>query len=98
MKIPFEIVAVHYNDRHTRIESFQVKQIHTGLNIFEAPITIERMNLIVRFKTAWDLFVKDNPRDQNPVEVHLVNVDGYEFFRTDANSIASDNLGNLPEF
>lgn len=98
MKIPFEIIAVHYGFEHKRIEAFQVKQIYTGLKIFVPPMTIERVDLIFRFKTAWNLFVKDNPYDLNPVEVHLVNVDGYEFFRTDANSVASDNLGNLPEF
>jgi len=31
-------------------------------------------------------------------EVHLVNVDGEDFIRTDSNKTASDNFDNVPEF
>ena len=31
-------------------------------------------------------------------EIHVVEVDGEYFIRTDGNNIKSDNLGKLPEF
>ncbi len=31
-------------------------------------------------------------------EVHIIKVKGVEYLRTDQNTMASDNLGNLPEF
>jgi hypothetical protein len=31
-------------------------------------------------------------------EVHLINVDGEDFLRTDSNKTASDNFDNVPEF
>lgn len=31
-------------------------------------------------------------------DVHLIEASGYYYIRTDANRVASDNLGSLPEF
>lgn len=42
--------------------------------------------------------LKHGDKLKKGAEIHIVNVDGKKYIRTDNDNVASDNLENLPEF
>lgn len=93
------ISAVRYNSEHTHIVKVKV-HVDSGDQIgsptewtrFEVVSTIENRKTFVTIARSSDGKWKKGE------DVHIITVGGVKYLRTDANSKASDNLGNLPEF
>ncbi len=64
-------------------------------------LILSRTDLIVNMKkgrTYATVFRTAIGKWRKGQEVHLVNVEGEDFLRTDSNNVASDNFDNVPEF
>ena len=95
MKTTYEIIAVHYDHESGRITSFRIHRMGTGLTIYEAPVELSRDELIKLQHSSIELMAKVQLTDRIPVAVTLVEVGGQEYFRTDENCIAADDLMKL---
>ena len=93
------ISAVRYNTEHTHIVKAKV---HTdgGETIGSASewMRSEVVDAIGRGKTFVTITRTSEGKWNKGEDVRVVTVNGVKYIRTDANSKASDNLGNLPEF
>ena len=92
------ISAVHYNLERTHIVKVKV-HLDTGDSIGGAieKSRSEVVSLIESGKTFVTI-TSSNGSWHKGEDVRIVIVNGVKYLRTDANSRASDNLGNLPEF
>ena len=93
------ISAVRYNADKTRIEGVRVRK-DLGDKIGPAnestrAAVVKNIKNGVSYMTI--LKGKDGKWNKGQ-EVHIIKVKNEEFIRTDKNAVASDNLGNLPEF
>jgi hypothetical protein len=64
-------------------------------------LILSRTDLIINIKkgcTYATVFRTAIGKWRKGQEVHLINVNGEDFLRTDTNSTASDNFDNVPEF
>ena len=64
-------------------------------------LILSRIDLIVNMKkgcTYATVFRTAIGKWRRGQEVHLVNVNGEDFLRTDSNNVASDNFDDVPEF
>lgn len=97
LNIDYYISEVCYNKEHTHIEKIKAHpindidkgEIYTKLSVVEA---IEKE---IVFYTMY----KQNVRWQEGSKVRVVtSTSGNKYIRSDRNSTAKDNLGDLPEF
>jgi hypothetical protein len=95
----FCISAVRYNPEHTHIVKVRV-HIDTGETIESATewARSEVITAIGAGKTFVTITRTTDGKWSKGEDVRIITVNGEKYIRTDANSKASDNLGNLPEF
>ena len=87
------------NQEETRIE--RVMAMMVTVNGLSLPLTYDRKDIIQSIQKGIDWHIclqKDETTWIKKAEIHIVEVDGEYFIRTDGNNIKSDNLGELPEF
>ena len=94
------VSGVRTNPNQTRIDSVEVHS-DFGCVVCEN-IVLSRTDLIANIKkgcTYATVFKTAIGKWRKGQEVHLVNVNGEEFLRTDSkNTTASDNFDDVPEF
>ncbi len=93
------ISAVRYNAEHTHIVKVKV---HTDMgdtlgNDTEWTRT-DVVSAIENKKTFVTITRSTDGKWKKGEDVRIITIGGVKYLRTDANSKASDNLGNLPEF
>ena len=87
------------NQEETGIE--RVMAMMVTVNGLSLPLTYDRKDIIQSIQKGIDWHIclqKDETMWIKKAEIHIVEVDGEYFIRTDGNNIKSDNLGELPEF
>jgi len=95
----YGISAVRYNSSETHIEKVRVHK-DSGDSI-ETPEIWLREKVVSSLETGYTFvtILKNNQGNWNKGRnVEIVRVNGTKYIRTDRNSIASDNLENLPRF
>lgn len=93
------ISAARYRTDETRIETVRVHE-DLGENV-GSPKASSRTDVVNNIKsgpTYLTILKNAEGNWRKGQEVHTVKVGNEEFIRTDKNSEAKDNLGNLPEF
>lgn len=93
------ISEVRYNAEHTHIVKVKI-HVDNGETI-GSPNESQRsevVNAIQNGKTFVTIIRGTDSKWKKGEDVRIVTVNGTKYIRTDANSKASDNLGNLPEF
>ena len=86
------------NQEETRIE--RVMAMMVTVNGLSLPLPYDRKDIIQGIQKG-DNWYTCSQKDESWIitaEIHVVEVDGEYFIRTDGNNIKSDNLGELPEF
>jgi len=93
------ISAVRYNPERTHIVKVKV-HINSGDTIGTATewTRSEVVTVIGAGKTFVTITRTTDGKWNKGEDVRIIIVNGVKYIRTDANSKASDNLGNLPEF
>ena len=91
------------NAEDTRIN--EVRAMILTDNGLSSPLGYDRRGVIQSFNNndKWYTCLFKEERDGKNIwtkkaEIHIVEIDGENFIRTDRNKIKSDNLGELPEF
>ena len=95
----FLISAVRYSADETHIETVRVHK-DLGESVGSAKVS-SRIDVVNNIKSglAYLTILKSADGDwRKGQEVHIIEVGNEEFIRTDKNSVARDNLENLPEF
>lgn len=97
----YAIHAVRYNKERTHIEFVSAMQV-SWLGGFGVAQSYHRQTVIdmidiQHYKFATTVRQQNGLWTQGP-QVYVVTVNGKKYLRTDGNSIARDNLENLPEF
>ena len=95
----FLISAVRYDEDRSRIVQVRVYD-DLGDKVGNARISsrIDVVNSIKQGKTYVTILENQDGSWRKGQEVGIVKMEGEEFIRTDRNSVAKDNLENLPEF
>lgn len=93
------ISAVRYNPEHTHIVKVRVHpdlgdKIGTSSEMARSDV----VNAIERGNSFVTISVNPDGAWKKGEDVRIIIVGGVKYLRTDANSKAADNLGNLPEF
>jgi len=91
------------NAEDTRIDEVRAMMLtDNGLSL---PLGYDREDVIQSLNNndKWYTCLFKEERDGEKIwtkkaEIHIVEIDGENFIRTDRNKIKSDNLGELPEF
>lgn len=92
------ISKVQYNVEHTHIIKVKVRPDNGDTLGTESEwMRTEIVNKIQDGKTFVTV-VESDSKWKKGEDVRIVTVNGTKYIRTDANSKASDNLGNLPDF
>ncbi len=92
------ISKVHYNLEHTHIIKVKICPDNGDtLGATSEWMRTDVVNTIQNGKTFVTI-VENGNNWKKGEDVRIVTVNGTKYIRTDANSKASDNLGNLPEF
>jgi hypothetical protein len=86
------------NQEETRIE--RVMAMMVTVNGLSLPLAYDRKDVIQGIQKGdnWCTCLQKDESWIINAEIHVVEVDGEYFIRTDGNNIKSDNLGELPEF
>ena len=93
------ISAVRYSADETHIEMVRVHE-DLGENV-GSPKVSSRTDVVNNIKSGLTYLTILKTAEGNwrkGQEVHTIKVGNEEFIRTDKNSVAKDNLENLPEF
>jgi hypothetical protein len=88
------------DDQGTHITEVEVREIK-GNKIGFQPTVWSRDEIVSAIKgdnPVITILRKDAPKWVKGQDVHVVEVNGAEYLRTDQNHEAADNLGNLPDF
>jgi len=91
-----ELIAKRMHQSGQHIEKFKVKLFAPNLKLLKPEYVMSRMDLLLRAKAGTNLCTRTTTGGFT--DVHIIIVDGVEYFRTDHNKIATDNLGHLPDF
>jgi len=93
------ISKVRYNSEHTHIVKVKL-HVDNGDSVGSESewLRSEVANAIENQKSFVTIFKNSEGKWAKGEDVRVVTVNGTKYIRTDANSKASDNLGNLPEF
>ena len=93
------ISAVRYNAEHTHIVKVMVYPDNGDkLGNSSEWARLDVVNAIGQGNSFVTIYKNSNGNFDKGEDVRVVTVNGVKYIRTDANSKASDNLGNLPEF
>lgn len=96
----YAITAVRYNNRSTRIIKVERREVKpeklTNPEIVERSAVVAGIDSDDKYTTA--IKNEDSGKWEFGNEIHVVNVDGEDFIRTDQNETKEDNLGGLPTF
>lgn len=94
----YGISAVRYNTEHSHIDKVKVHE-DTGETIGDA-VEWARTKVVAQLEagTTFVTILKKEGKWTKGQDVHVVEVNGAKYIRTDKNKTAKDNLGNLPEF
>lgn len=95
----YGISAVKYNSRGTHIDQVRVHK-DNGDSI-GAPKVWLREQVVSALETGYTFVTIPKNNQGNWIRgrnVEIIKVNGTKYIRTDRNSIASDNLENLPRF
>ena len=86
------------NQEETRIERIMAMMV--TVNGLSLPLAYDRKDVIQGIQKGdnWYTCLQKDESWSITAEIHVVEVDGEYFIRTDGNNIKSDNLGELPEF
>ncbi|WP_455448197.1 DUF3892 domain-containing protein [Natrinema thermotolerans] len=97
----YAITAVRYNFNDTQIKHVQRKEVDLVNDKLTNTERIPRQNVVadlergVEYTTA----VKNsNGNWDHGDEIHVLNLGGIKYIRTDQNDTKEDNLGGLPTF
>jgi len=93
------ISAVRYSADETHIETVRVRK-DLGESVGTAK-ECSRSDVVKNIKsglTYLTILKSEKGKWRKGQEVHTIKVGNEEFVRTDKNSVAKDNLENLPEF
>ena len=93
------ISAVRYNSEHTHIVKVMVcPDQGEKLGNTTEWARLDVVNAIGQGNTFVTIYKNSDTNYKKGEDVRIVTVNGTKYIRTDANSKAADNLGNLPEF
>lgn len=96
----YAITAVRYNHDDTRIK--QVKQKEVTPDKLTNTKKVDRSTVVAGIERGDDYTTAIKNEDSGKWtlgdEVHVLEVNGEKFIRTDQNSTNEDNLGGLPTF
>jgi hypothetical protein len=95
----FCISKVRYNSEHTHIVKVKVHADNgDSIGSENEKLRSEVADAIESRKSFVTIYKNSDGKWTKGEDVRVVLVSGTKYIRTDANSKASDNLGNLPEF
>ena len=95
----YYITKVRYNPAHTHIDKVKLRPDNSGTVGSEYEwMRADVVNTLQNGKTFITIVANGINQWKKGEDVRVVTVNGTKYIRTDANSKASDNLGNLPEF
>ncbi|MDL0134869.1 DUF3892 domain-containing protein [Halobacterium salinarum] len=95
----YAIVAVRYDYDHSRIVKVKRRKVADGH--LESPTEEYRQTVVddlennIEYNTA---FKNDEGNWDYGEDLHILEIEGEKFLRTDQNDEGEDNLGGLPEF
>ena len=93
------ISAVRYNPEHTHIVKARVyPDLGDKLGTSTEMARNDVVNAIERGNSFVTIYKNPDSNWKKGEDVRIIIVVGLKYLRTDANSKAADNLGNLPEF
>ena len=93
------ISAVTYSADETHIEKVRVhSDLGKSVGVPKISSRTDVVNNIKRGLTYLTILKNAGGNWRQGQEVHTIRVGNEEFIRTDKNSVAKDNLENLPEF
>lgn len=93
------ISEVRYNTEHTHIVKVKVyPDLGDTLGNITELTRLEVVNSIGQGKSFVTIYRNSEGKFNKGEDVRIITVSGTKYIRTDANSKAADNLGNLPEF
>jgi hypothetical protein len=93
------ISAVRYNPEHAHIVKVRVcPDLVDKLGNFSEMARSDVVNAIERGNSFVTIYASADGKWKKGEDVRIIIVSGVKYLRTDANSKAADNLGNLPEF
>ena len=93
------ISEVSYNSEHTHIVKVSARE-DKGDSL-GSPSDWTRSQVVSALETNKTFITVTKGNDGKYIkgeDVRIITVNGVKYIRTDANSTAADNLGNLPEF
>ena len=96
----YAIIGKKMNGQGTHVAEVEVREIK-GTKVGSEPIVWSREEVVTAVKgdqSIITLFRKEAPKWGRGEDIHVINVNGTEYLRTDEKLDASDNLGNLPDF
>lgn len=96
----YAITQKKMNDQGTHITEVEVREVK-GTKIGFQPLIWSRDEVVSAIKADHPVITilrKESPKWAKGENVHVVEVNGTEYLRTDQNQEASDNLGALPNF
>ena len=94
----YGVTAVKYNSIGKYIEWVKVGKFNNGsFEIRENWLRTKVISELEMGKTFITV-VKHGDKLRKGTEIHIINLDGKKYIRTDNDNVASDNLENLPEF
>lgn len=93
------ISAVRYNSELTHIVMVSsCEDKGDSLGSFSEWTRVQVFSILETKKTFVTIYKGEDGKYKKGEDVRITTVNGVKYIRTDANSKAADNLGNLPEF
>jgi hypothetical protein len=94
----YGVTEVKYNSIGKYIEWVKVGKFNSGsFGIRENWLRTKVISELENGKTFITV-IKHGDKLRKGPEIHIINLDGKKYIRTDNDSVASDNLDDLPEF
>lgn len=95
----YAVTAVQYDEDDSeivKVERYEVgdKQVSNKTEKWRSEVVADINVDEFEYTTAYK---NDEGRWELGEEIHVIEVDGENYLRTDRNSVAEDNLGELPE-
>lgn len=96
----YAITAVRYNNDETRID--QVKRREVEPEALTSAEKVDRSTVVADIEAGNEyttaIWNEDSENWSLGDEIHVLEVNGGKFIRTDQNETEEDNLGDLPTF
>jgi hypothetical protein len=94
----YGISHVRYNYSGSHIVEVQVHEDRGSKLGSSTEMTRNKVVSEIEKGPTFVTITKSNGKWKRGEDVHIVKVQGVKYIRTDRNAVASDNLGDLPEF